>query len=345
MFESTPIVAFDQHAASVTAAVLLPGVRQPAAAPAGARRADDPSLPGEGPSAGGGAVLLRGRPLRLRAAARADGRWCVVRRDRPGADSAARRGPDQDRSSRCHRSWPCCIAPVRSRASIFPPSRKKPCATSCAAARTFAPTCFGAASAVEVPLAARPSLHRHQEGVDPRARRVAARADVAAAGAAADPGGVPARRGRSARPAGRRRDRSAGLPHARAARHAGASPPLLPRHRRSDGLDHRRRVQRSAPLSDRPQRDGLRGARPVGAFERRQARPRRHHQNRQCPSPPGRGRSGLALSPSPVRRPRPAPAAARATGRRSVSRRGRRSTGSISAIGSSPAAAKRNSMS
>jgi len=30
MFESTPVVAFDQHAASVTAAVLFPGSRQPA---------------------------------------------------------------------------------------------------------------------------------------------------------------------------------------------------------------------------------------------------------------------------------------------------------------------------
>lgn len=30
MLESTPIVAFDQHAASVTAAVLLPGSRRPA---------------------------------------------------------------------------------------------------------------------------------------------------------------------------------------------------------------------------------------------------------------------------------------------------------------------------
>ncbi len=30
MFESTPVVAFDQHAASVTAAVLVPGARQPA---------------------------------------------------------------------------------------------------------------------------------------------------------------------------------------------------------------------------------------------------------------------------------------------------------------------------
>jgi transposase len=33
MFESTPIIAFDQHAASVVAAVLLPGARQPALHP------------------------------------------------------------------------------------------------------------------------------------------------------------------------------------------------------------------------------------------------------------------------------------------------------------------------
>src|SRR5713101_334295 len=30
MFESTPIIAFDQHAASVVAAVIFPGARQPA---------------------------------------------------------------------------------------------------------------------------------------------------------------------------------------------------------------------------------------------------------------------------------------------------------------------------
>ena len=30
MFESTPVVAFDQHAASVTAAVLFAGARRPA---------------------------------------------------------------------------------------------------------------------------------------------------------------------------------------------------------------------------------------------------------------------------------------------------------------------------
>ena len=160
----------------------------------------------------------------------------------------------------------------------------------------------------------------------------------------ADPHGVPARRGSGTGPARRGRDRSAGLPHARADRHAGTSSPLLPRHRRSDGLDHRRRAERSAPFSDRPQRDGLRGARAVGAFERRQARPWRDHENGQGSSPPGRGRSGWRTV---IIRSWAARCANGSTDnrRRSVSRRGRRNTGFISAIGGSPGGARRSSMS
>jgi len=67
-------------------------------------------------------------------------------------------------------------------------------------------------SALEVSPAARPAIHRHEESVVEAARRVAARADVAAAGAGTDAHRVPAHRRRSGRAVARRGRRSAGTP-------------------------------------------------------------------------------------------------------------------------------------
>ncbi len=64
-----------------------------------------------------------------------------------------------------------------------------------------------------------------------------------------------------------------------------------------------------------PSTDGVRRAGPVRALEWRETRAGRHHQNRQRPSPPRARRIGVALSPSSVRQ-RHAPRAATRRARR-----------------------------
>ena len=74
MMKSTTIIAFDQHAATTVAAVLLPGQRTPALHPL---TSDSPTIlrfVERVQRQGAGALLLRSGPVRLRAAARADGR-------------------------------------------------------------------------------------------------------------------------------------------------------------------------------------------------------------------------------------------------------------------------------
>ena len=78
--------------------------------------------------------------------------------------------------------------------------------------------------------------------------------------------------------------------------------PLLPRDGRPHRADHCRRIGRPAPVPVGPRTDGLRRPDPFGAFQRHQEGARRHHQNRQCPSPPRPCRSRVALSPSSLRR-------------------------------------------
>ena len=51
MMESTTIIAFDQHAATTVAAVLLPGHRTPALHPLTSDSSDDPALRRSGCSA------------------------------------------------------------------------------------------------------------------------------------------------------------------------------------------------------------------------------------------------------------------------------------------------------
>ena len=63
--QSTTIIAFDQHAATTVAAVLLPNHRTPALHSLTSDSRDDCPLRGAGPSAGRGALLLRSRALRL----------------------------------------------------------------------------------------------------------------------------------------------------------------------------------------------------------------------------------------------------------------------------------------
>ncbi len=63
--QSTTIIAFDQHAATTVAAVLLPGARTPALHGDDVGHRHDCALRGAVASAGGGALLLRGGPVRL----------------------------------------------------------------------------------------------------------------------------------------------------------------------------------------------------------------------------------------------------------------------------------------
>ena len=100
MTESTPIVAFDQHAASVMAAVLLPGERTPALQPLA------PDLPTIGRflerlAASGVRCCYEAGPCGFdlqRYLAREGHR---LRRDRAGPDSAACGQSGEDRSTRC----------------------------------------------------------------------------------------------------------------------------------------------------------------------------------------------------------------------------------------------------
>ena len=105
MFESTTIVAFDQHAASIVAAVLLPGQRTPALHPLAS---DLPTIGRFLTRLGreGGAMLLRSRALRLRAAAVSDRSARAVRRHRAQSDSAAAWRSHQNRPTRCPTARP-----------------------------------------------------------------------------------------------------------------------------------------------------------------------------------------------------------------------------------------------
>ena len=83
--KSTTIIAFDQHAATTVAAVLLPGHRTPALHSLTSDTSDDSALRRAAAAPGAGDVLLRSRAVRLRAAARPDRAADSMRRDCPGA--------------------------------------------------------------------------------------------------------------------------------------------------------------------------------------------------------------------------------------------------------------------
>ena len=63
--KSTTIIAFDQHAATTVAAVLLPGHRTPALHTLPSEQFGDSSVHSTPPPGRPGAVLLRSGPLRL----------------------------------------------------------------------------------------------------------------------------------------------------------------------------------------------------------------------------------------------------------------------------------------
>ena len=67
--KSTPLIAFDQHAATTVAAVLLPGQRTPALHTLTSDTSDDSAVREAAAAPRRGAVLLRGGPVRLRVAA------------------------------------------------------------------------------------------------------------------------------------------------------------------------------------------------------------------------------------------------------------------------------------
>ena len=72
MAKSTTIIAFDHHAATTVAAVLLPGQRTPALHALTSDNPDDSALRRSPPPPGPVHLLLRSRPVWLRTPARAD---------------------------------------------------------------------------------------------------------------------------------------------------------------------------------------------------------------------------------------------------------------------------------
>ena len=160
MAQSTTIIAFDQHAATTVAAVLLPGHRTPALHP---MTSDPPTLGRfverlrrQGPvqccyeagPCGFDAAALPGRPPDS------------VRRDRAGADSAAAGRPHQDRSPGCGpvgRPVSLRGAHRHSHPHGAGGSRARPAALSRRHPRGLVTR---PSSPVQVPPPARPALHR-----------------------------------------------------------------------------------------------------------------------------------------------------------------------------------------
>ena len=269
-------IAFDQHAATTVAAVLIAG---PSAPPAlHTLTSDSPTIlrfVDRLRGARAGAMLLRGRAVWLRIAAVPDAAGHRLRGDRPGADSPASRATASRRIGGMPASWPCSIGPARSRPSTFRPSRKKRRAISSAVAKTSAPICcvpnigsrsFCCATAVG-------SRARRRRGRS-ASRRLAARPALVAARPRADPPRVSPRRRRSGGSVAGRRCELRDLLDARALAGPRRASALFPRYRRSHRADDRRGTGRRAPLSDGPEPHGLHRAGPLGTLERHKAEAR-----------------------------------------------------------------------
>ena len=228
MTESTPIVAFDQHAASVMAAVLLPGDRMPALHP----------LPPDLPSihrflARVGRRAYGAVTRRARAASTCSGHY--RRRGSPashcaGPDPPTRRQSGQDGSPRRRAA---CGALSRRGVDADPYSdraRRSGARSAALPRRHLHGSAARQASAVEILAAAWASLPG-RPGVVETLLRMARGAALAAAGARADLHVVSTCDRRYRRAAPRGRCRSSGRAHGRsrcASRRAAA---LLPRHR------------------------------------------------------------------------------------------------------------------
>ena len=138
---STPLIAFDQHAATTVAAVLLPGQQTPALHSLTSDIADSSSIRQTDRASRGGAVLLRGGAVWFRVAAGVDRAGDSVRRDRAGVDSAPAGRPRQNRSPR-RRSIGRPLSGRRVDGDPHPDGRRrKPPAICSAAAKISARTC------------------------------------------------------------------------------------------------------------------------------------------------------------------------------------------------------------
>ena len=142
MAKSTTIIAFDQHAATTVAAVLLPGQRTPALHHTDVRQCRRSCASSSASARTGRAVLLRSRALRLRASARAHRARHSVRRHRAGADPASAQAIALKPTAAMRATSPSSIAPTPSPRFTFRPSRKRRRAISCDAAKISAPTCY-----------------------------------------------------------------------------------------------------------------------------------------------------------------------------------------------------------
>ena len=192
MTKSTTIIAFDQHAATTVAAVLLPGTSDAGAAYAHVgylRRSCASSS--DSPRSGPCACCYEAGPVRLRAPARADAPRPPLRRHRPGADSAPRLAIASKPTDAMPRSSPCSIVPARSRPFTFRPSRKRPPAICCAVAKISAPISFAPAivsrNSCCATVAASPPPRRRGRNATTSGSRAQT---LAVAGARADPSGL-----------------------------------------------------------------------------------------------------------------------------------------------------------
>ena len=113
--QSTTIIAFDQHAATTVAAVLLPGHRTPALhhADVGHRRRFVRFVERLQRQGAGDAAATKRAPAASSCSARctAHGIPCDV--IAPGADPAPRRAIGSRPTAAMPASSPCCIAPAR----------------------------------------------------------------------------------------------------------------------------------------------------------------------------------------------------------------------------------------
>ena len=169
MFESTPIVAFDQHAASLMAAVLLPGSRPAGRPPARARSAHDPALSAKLRRQGALRCCYEAGPcgFELQRALTADGISCDV----IAPALIPRRAGDRIKTDRRDAIQLAILYRAGALTRIHVPTEQEEAVRDLLRCREDirADLLRARHRLSKFLLAPRPALHRHQEGVDPRA--------------------------------------------------------------------------------------------------------------------------------------------------------------------------------
>ena len=266
MSQSTTIIAFDQHAATTVAAVLLSNQRTPALHSLTSDHADNPSFRRSPASPGAGALLLRSRPLRLRVPAHPHHARRVLRRHRPCPDSTS--PGDRIKTDRRDASQLAVLSRAGALTAIHIPTEHEDAARYLLRCREDIRADLLRArhrfskfllrhgrrftddekSLVETPRRLVPCPALAAPALDQTYRAYLRAVDEAVSRLQ------------------RHRCRLPRLTHHPAVPGSRRTPALFPRHRRSHCPHHRRQSRRPTPLPLRPEPHGLRRVRPLGVF-------------------------------------------------------------------------------